>query len=146
IRVPGRIGPSRTDLANVLAGDYVARVRSVNALGVSSLWAYSELTEIDGPLEAPPLVTSLTATGIVFGIRLEWGFPNTPNIIEKTEIYYSASNDFGTATKLGDFAYPQDSHTLAGLSAGQTFYFWAILVDKNGLSGTRYPNTTAGVM
>lgn len=144
IRMP-RTGASRVEIQNILAGNYVARVRAINALDVSSVWEASALTELDGLIAAPPQVTALTTESLVFAIRVNWEFPDVPNIIQRTELYYSQTNNFVDAIKMGDFAYPQDTHTLFGLAAGAELYFWARLVDKNGLAGLVYPNG-AGVL
>lgn len=134
-----RTGATSAEIENTYAGDYEARVRAFNAIGSASLWTSSVLTTLNGTLGEPPVVTHLTTKGIVFGIELNWGFPEGANIIEKTEIWYSRTNNFSDATRLGDFPYPQRTQTYVGLSAGARLYFWARLVDKNGLSGQVYP-------
>ncbi|RUS68262.1 hypothetical protein CUZ56_00750 [Saezia sanguinis] len=134
-----RTGTTSAEIENTYAGDYEARVRAFNSIGSASVWAYSVLTALNGTIGEPPQVTHLTTKGIVFGIELNWGFPEGPNIIEKTEIWYSQTNNFSDATRLGDYPYPQRTQTLVGLSAGARLYFWARLVDKNGLAGQVYP-------
>ncbi|SSW68526.1 hypothetical protein AGI3411_03718 [Achromobacter agilis] len=134
-----RTGSTSVEVPNIYAGAFLCRVRAVNAMDVASIWASSAQTQLDGILAPPPTVTSLTATSLVFGIRLKWGFPAAPSIIERTEIWYGASSSFASAQKLGDYAFPQDSATLMGLSAGARLYFWAILRDRNGVAGVRYP-------
>jgi len=91
------------------------------------------------------VVASLTATGIIFGIELSWVFPNTPNIIERTELRYAQVDDFNQAVLLGEFSYPTNRHTLLNLSAGARLWFWARLIDKNGTPGDWYP-AAGGVM
>lgn len=135
----GRTGTTRLEVPNIYAGAYICRVRAINAANIVSVWANSIETQLDGILAPPPVVTSLTTTSQVFGIGLKWGLPPGPSIIEKTEIWYSAVNDRNEAIKLGDFAYPQDTHSLLGLAAGAELWFWARLVDKNGLTGDWYP-------
>jgi len=138
----GRIGSCEVDLQDIRAGTYVARVRAINAAGIPSVWTQSEPTYLEGEIAPPPVITSLTATtDQVFAISLKWGLPAGPSIIERTEIWYSQTNDRTVAAKLGDFAYPQDSHTLFGLAAGSALFFWARLVDKNGVEGEFYPAT-----
>jgi predicted phage tail protein len=141
----GRTGATRKEIPNILAGSYLARVRAINSIGVSSLWTVSSLTELDGLIAPPPQVATLTTNSIVFGIEVNWTFPASLNIIERTELYYSTTNNFANAIKLGEFAYPQNTHTLMGLSAGLNLYFWARLIDKNGLPGERFPTGTTGV-
>lgn len=135
----GRTGSARLELENIRAGAYTARVRAINAAGIPSLWTTSVETQLQGNVAPPPTVTHLTAASLVFGIRLDWGMPAGPSIIERTEIWYGPTNDREQAIKLGDFAYPQNSHTLMGLAAGAQLYFWARLVDKHGEIGPWYP-------
>ncbi|MDH0740410.1 phage tail tip fiber protein, partial [Achromobacter spanius] len=134
-----RTGSTSIEVPNIYAGAFLCRVRALNALDIASIWASSTQTQLDGILAPPPMITSLTATALVFAIRLKWGLPTSPSIIERTEIWYSEAQAFSTAQKLGDYAFPQDTATLMGLSAGARLYFWAILRDRNGVAGERYP-------
>lgn len=134
-----RTGSTSIEVPNIYAGGFLCRVRALNALDIASIWASSTLTQLDGILAPPPMVTSLTATALVFAIRLKWGLPTSPSIIERTEIWYGTTPAFAAAQKLGDYAFPQDTATLMGLSAGARLYFWAILRDRNGVAGARYP-------
>jgi len=136
----GRTGSTSLDIQNIRQGSYVARVRAINAAGIPSIWTTSTATQLDGDVAPPAALTTLTAsTDQIFSVIVDWGFPTAPNIIERTEIWYAQINDLNSAVKLGDFAYPQNTHTLMGLSAGATFYFWGRLVDKNGETGPWYP-------
>ena len=135
-----RTGSTSIEVPNIYAGAFLCRVRALNVLDIASIWASSTQTQLDGILAPPPTVTSLTATALVFAIRLKWGLPTSPSIIERTEIWYSEAQAFSTAQKLGDYAFPQDTATLMGLSAGARLYFWAILRDRNGVAGERYPS------
>lgn len=141
----GRVSSASIDIRGVYTGNYIARVRSVNALNAVSLPAMSSLTLIEGKTTPPPAVTSLTATSLVFAIGLQWGFPAGATDTQRTEIWHSPSPDRAAATKLGDFAYPQDRHQINGLAAGTRFFFWARLVDRSGNIGPWYP-ADAGVM
>lgn len=134
-----RTGAASVQIDNIYAGAYLARVRAVNSLDIPSVWATSVETELDGILAPPPVVTSLTAAGLVFGIRIDWGLPTGPSIIERTELWYSQTSSRADAVKLGDFAFPQNTHTMMGLAAGAGFYFWARLVDRNGIEGAWHP-------
>ncbi|WP_367785670.1 MULTISPECIES: host specificity protein J [unclassified Stenotrophomonas] len=141
----GRVATTSIEVPGIYAGQYLARVRAVNALNAVSLPAMSPLTTIAGKTEPPPAVTSLTATSIVFGIRLAWAFPPGATDTQRTEIWRSPSPNRETATKLGDYAYPQNRLELDGLAAGARFFFWARLVDRSGNIGPWYPEGT-GVM
>jgi len=140
----GRVGTTSIDVPGIYAGQYLARVRAVNALNAVSIPATSMLTDIRGKTEPPPAVTSLTTTPIVFGIQLAWAFPPGATDTQRTEIWRSTGPDRETAVKLGDYAYPQNRLQLDGLAAGARFYFWARLVDRTGNIGPWYP-TGAGV-
>lgn len=141
----GRVAATGIDIPGIYAGQYLARVRAVNALNAVSLPAMSALTTIAGKTDPPPAVTSLTTTSIVFGIQLAWAFPPGATDTQRTEIWRSAGPNRETATKLGDYAYPQNRLQLDGLAAGARFYFWARLVDRSGNIGPWYP-TGSGVM
>jgi predicted phage tail protein len=138
-----RTGTASVELENAYSGAYIARVRAISAIGAVSQWANSTLTNIDGIMQAPSPVTYLNAVGIVFGITVSWGLPAAPNIIERTEIWYSETNNRANAIKLGDYAYPQTSQTLLGLQANKRFYFWARVVDKNGTMSDYFPTSSS---
>lgn len=69
-------GTTQAEVDGIYAGNYEARVYAVNALGVTSVAAYSALTALEGKTGSPPTLVSLTATGLVFGMKLTWGFPS----------------------------------------------------------------------
>ncbi|MBO9790414.1 MULTISPECIES: host specificity protein J [Xanthomonas] len=141
----GRATTTNLEVRGIYAGQYLARVRAVNALNAVSMPALSPLTEITGKIEPPPSLASLTAAGIIFGIDLAWSFPQGATDTERTEIWYSPANNLAGAIKLGDFAYPQARHSMLGLAAGARFFFWGRLVDRSGNIGPWYPLTN-GVM
>nr|WP_234015932.1 host specificity protein J [Achromobacter spanius] len=134
-----RTGSTSVEVPNIFAGGFMCRVRALNALDIPSIWASSVLTQLDGILGPPPVITSLVATGLLFSIQLDWGLPSGPSIIEQTELYYAETPNLANAISLGNFAYPQNTHTLFGLRAGKELWFWARLVDKNGVKGDFYP-------
>ncbi|RVU52283.1 DUF1983 domain-containing protein [Pseudomonas syringae pv. syringae] len=144
VKVP-RTGEQSVDVPGIYSGQYMARVRAVSALNVSSLPATSLLTNLQGKTSLPPAVTSLTAASLIFGIKLKWTFPPGAEDTQRTEIWYGPTTDLAKATKLSDLAYPQSEHVMQGLLAGVTFFFWARLVDRTGNVGPWYP-TGAGVM
>lgn len=139
-----RTGYTRVEVPNIYAGAFTFRVRGLNAIEVASIWTTSSLVQLDGIIAPPPVVTSLVARGLLFGIQLNWGLPHGPSITERTELYYSQTSSFEAAIPLGVFAYPQNTHTLMGLSAGNELWFWARLIDRNGVAGDWFP-TGAGV-
>lgn len=125
----------RLEIENAYSGTYVARVRAVNSIEIPSLWTESAPTAVDGLLAAPPAIVGFNATALVFGIRLKWGYPAGLYVADHVEIRYGETNNFDDAVLLGNFPYPQNTHELMGLSAGKSFFFWARIVDKNGLPG-----------
>ncbi|WP_230944973.1 host specificity protein J [Burkholderia vietnamiensis] len=138
----GSTGGTSIDVHNIYQGAYILRVRAVNGLGVSSVYAYSAQTTLAGKTGAPPVVASLTAsTDQVFAIRLNWAFPPNSRDTAYTEIYYSHTNDFSTATQLGRYSYPTSTTNLLGLVAGYDMYFWARLVDTSSNIGPFYPDS-----
>ncbi|KPB75991.1 Uncharacterized protein AC505_3646 [Pseudomonas syringae pv. maculicola] len=144
VKMP-RTGEQSVDVPGIYSGQYMARVRAVSALNVSSLPVTSLLTNLQGKTSLPPAVTSLTAASLIFGIKLKWTFPPGAEDTQRTEIWYGPTPDLAKATKLSDLAYPQSEHVMQGLLAGVTFFFWARLVDRTGNVGPWYP-TGAGVM
>ena len=134
-----RTGMTSVDVVGIYAGAYVARVRAVSAFDISSIWRNSILTNLSGKVGLPPAVSYLTATPLLFGINLKWGFPAGAEDTQRTEIWYGPATDLEAATKLTDLSYPQSDFSMLGLAAGVTFYFWARLVDRIGNIGPWYP-------
>ncbi|MCQ0168418.1 host specificity protein [Pseudomonas sp. S12(2018)] len=134
-----RTGPASVDVVGIYAGQYLARVRAVSAFDISSIWRDSILTDLKGKEGLPPAVSYLNASSELFAIGLRWGFPEGAEDTQRTEIWYSPSNDLSVATKLTDLAYPQRDFMLQGLAAGVSFFFWARLVDRTGNIGPWYP-------
>ncbi|MEB0008610.1 DUF1983 domain-containing protein [Pseudomonas sp. RTB3] len=134
-----RIGTASIDVVGIYAGAYLARVRAVSAFDISSIWRTSALTQLNGKEGLPPAVTSLTATSLLFGIGLKWGFPAGADDTQRTEIWYGPTQVLTAATKLTDLAYPQNDYSMQSLLAGASFFFWARLVDRTGNIGPWYP-------
>ncbi|WEZ90466.1 phage tail protein [Pseudomonas sp. NyZ480] len=134
-----RTGTTSVDVVGIYAGAYLARVRAVSSFDITSIWRDSSLTELKGKEGLPPSVTFLTATSLLFSISLKWGIPPGAEDTQRTEIWYSQTNDLGAATKLADLAYPQTEYVMQGLAAGVSFFFWARLVDRTGNIGPLYP-------
>lgn len=140
------VGGLQAEVPGIYQGTYLARVYAVNALGVTSVAAYGTDTVLTGKTGLPPSLVSLTAVSQVFAIQLTWGFPadGTAGDTQRTEIWYSRTDDLSTATKLADYAYPQATANLMGLAAGQSFFFWGRLVDTSGNIGPWYPLSETG--
>ena len=120
------------DVPGIYAGRYLVRVRAINAAEISSGWGYSEEKTLTGKVGSPPKPVGFTATGINWGIRLNWGFPANTGDTLKTEIQYTANSDFSDPLLLSDVPYPSAEYTQLGLKAGQEFWYRAQLVDRTG--------------
>jgi len=134
-----RTGMTNVDVVGIYAGAYVARVRAVSAFDITSPWRNSILTNLSGKQGLPPALAYLTATPLLFGIYLKWGFPAGAEDSQRTEIWYGPTTSLEAATKLTDLAYPQSDFSMLGLRAGVTLYFWGRIVDKIGNIGPWYP-------
>jgi predicted phage tail protein len=134
-----RTGMTNVDVVGIYAGAYVARVRAVSAYDISSQWRNSILTNLKGKNGLPPALSYLTATPLLFGIYLKWGFPAGAEDSQRTEIWYGPTTSLDAATKLTDLSYPQSDFSMLGLAAGVTLYFWGRIVDKIGNIGPWYP-------
>lgn len=143
----GTTGALEFNVRGIYTGQYLARVRAINAYGIKSVWATSMATQLNGKDGKPPVVAAFQTTPMFFGIRLDWFFPEGAEDTLRTEIMYGESPSFIAANKLGDYAYPTDYTELHGLAAGKRFYFWTRLVDRTGNVGPWYPNENqAGVI
>ena len=140
-----RTGSTSVDVTGIYSGAYLARVRSVSAFEISSIWNSSNLTNLEGKTGLPPAVSSLTTKGELFGISIKWGFPAGAEDTQRTELWYGPANNLEAATKLADLAYPQADYRMQSLLSGATLFFWARLVDRTGNIGPFYP-TVNGVM
>ncbi|EPN0730048.1 TPA: DUF1983 domain-containing protein [Yersinia enterocolitica] len=120
------------DVTGIYAGRYQCRVRAINAAEISSIWANATETALNGKEGNPPMPVGFAATGILFGITLNWGYPEGAEDALKTEIEYSLSADGTDPLLLSDVPHPQRNYTMQGLRAGQVFWFRARIVDKSG--------------
>lgn len=140
-----RTGSTSVDVTGIYSGAYLARVRSVSAFEISSIWKSSNLTNLQGKVGLPPAVSFLATTSELFGINIKWGFPPGAEDTQRTELWYGPANSLPAAAKLSDIAYPQADYRMQQLKAGATLFFWARLVDRTGNIGPFYP-VVNGVM
>ncbi|NWD57260.1 phage tail protein [Pseudomonas veronii] len=134
-----RTGSTSVDVTGIYSGAYIARVRSVSAFEISSIWKSSNLTNLEGKVGLPPAVSFLITISELFGIGIKWGFPPGAEDTQRTELWYGPANNLQAATKLADLAYPQADYRMQQLLAGAQFFFWARLVDRTGNVGPFYP-------
>ena len=140
-----RTAEQMVDVRGIYSGQYMARVRAVSALNVSSIPTTSALTNLQGKTGLPPAVSFLRTTSELFGISIKWAFPPGAEDTQRTELWYGPANNLAAATKLADLAYPQADYRMQQLLAGATLFFWARLVDRTGNIGPFYP-VVNGVM
>ncbi|MDR5825823.1 host specificity protein J [Caballeronia sp. LZ043] len=140
-------GGLQVEVSGIYQGTYLARVRAQNAMGVTSIPAYGVDTQLTGKTSPPPALVSLTTSTLVFAVQIDWAFPSDGSAGDAayTELWYSKTNDRSTATRLSLLPYPQSQFVYMGLAAGQSFFFWARLIDTTGNIGPWYPNSTQGV-
>ncbi|ADW73440.1 protein of unknown function DUF1983 [Rahnella aceris] len=131
VNVP-RSSTTSFEVPGIYAGRYLVRVRAINAAEISSGWGYSVEVTLTGKEGNPPKPVGFTATGINWGIQLNWGFPENTSDTLKTEIQYTPNSDQSNPLLLSDVPYPQAIYTQLGLRAGQVFWYRAQLVDKTG--------------
>ena len=130
VKVP-RTGNVSVEIDGVYSGNYMARVRAISAFDVQSNPTTSILTEVKGKIGLPPTVVGLTATGILFGMDLKWGFAAGSGDAAFTEIQVGSAPDVNVAT-LTQVSYPTDTHTVTGLQGNLNQSYRARLVDKLG--------------
>lgn len=132
VNVP-RSSTTSFDVPGIYAGRYLVRVRAINAAEISSGWSYSEEKTLTGKVGNPPKPVGLSASdNVVFGIEINWGFPENTGDTLKTEIQYSVTGSDDDALLLADVPYPARKYQQMGLRAGQIFWYRAQLVDKTG--------------
>ncbi|VWX30779.1 conserved hypothetical protein [Moraxellaceae bacterium 17A] len=119
------------DVEGVYAGNYLARVTAVNAYDLQSMPKTSMLTAVVGKLGTPPSLASLKATGILFGMQLDWLFAQGSSDTNYIEIQVASAPDTNVAL-LGTYAYPTNTATINGLQGNLTQYYRGRIVDKLG--------------
>lgn len=129
-------GNNSVEVPGIYAGQYQARVTAISAFDIASLPVYSTLTELSGKQGLPPKLAFIQATGILFGIKLDWGFPATGALdTAYTEIQVSPDGTSNIA-QLGLFAYPTTTHTIQGLQPNLTQFYRGRLIDRIGNIGS----------
>jgi predicted phage tail protein len=134
VKVP-RTGELAVDVRGVYAGQYLARVRAVNAMDVASIPTASMLTDVEGKTTPPPAVSFLRTVSEIYGIRLEWGFPAGAEDTAYTQVEMSSESSGMNPLELGMFGYPTNTYLHSGMAAAVVRYFRARLVDRSGNVG-----------
>lgn len=129
-------GNNSAEVPGIYAGNYEARVTAISAFDIASLPTYSILTALTGKQGLPPALANLSATGILFGYRLNWNFPAVGALdTAYTEIEISSTANGANAAQLGLFAYPTDTHEIQGMQPNLTRWFRGRLIDRIGNVG-----------
>ncbi|WP_139851366.1 host specificity protein J [Acinetobacter pullicarnis] len=128
-------GSNSAEVAGIYAGKYEARVIAISAFDISSLPTYSVLTELKGKQGKPPKLAFIRATGVLFGMKLDWGFPAI-GALDTAFVEINVSPDGkSNIAQLGLFAYPTTTHTIQGLQPNLTQFYQGRLVDRIGNKG-----------
>lgn len=122
--------PAQTvDLVDIEPGDIDLAVRAVNSLGNVSRPLTGTYT-VTGKVTGPPAPTSVTAVGIVRGIRVSWVNPVAKDLRE-IEVWMGTTNVLAAATKIAAIA--GTAYDKQGLfQTDGARYFWVRAVDTNG--------------
>lgn len=129
-------GNNSAEVQGIYVGNYEARVTAISAFDVASLPTYSILTSLTGKQGLPPALANLSATGILFGYRLNWNFPAIGALdTAYTEIEISSTANGANAATLGLFAYPTTVHEIQGMQPNLTHWFRGRLIDRIGNIG-----------
>ena len=129
-------GATSVEVPGVYAGSYQARVTAISAFDVTSLTTTSSLTHLKGKQGKPPKLAFIRATGTMFGMKVEWGFPTTGALdTAYIDIEYATAANGANALTLGSYAYPTTSMQQQGLSANVTLWYRGRLTDRIGNKG-----------
>lgn len=127
-------GGNLAEVQGIYAGKYEARVTAISAFDIASLPTYSVVTELKGKQGKPPKVAFIKATGVLFGMKLNWGYPANALDTAYVEIRVSPDGKANIAT-LGSFAYPTTTTMIQGLQPNLTQFYSARLIDRIGNVG-----------
>ena len=128
-------GNNSVEVQGIYSGNYEAKVTAINAFDVSSMPTYSMLTALTGKAGKPPKLAFINATGILFGMKLTWGYPNIGALdTAYTEIQVSPDGVSNIA-QLGLFAYPTTTHSIQGMQPNLTQKYRGRLIDRIGNIG-----------
>lgn len=141
IKLP-RTGNISAEIDGVYSGNYLARVRAVSAFDAISKPTTSMLTAIVGKAGTPPQLSSLTATGLLFGMQIDWSFSLGSGDTAYTEIQVGSAPDVNVTT-LGQFGFNTDTHTINGLQGNLAQSYRGRIVDKLGNVSPWTPWVTA---
>jgi len=94
----------------------------------------------------PNPLTGLTAVGGMFEITLNWTFTASQIDRDFIEVWGATTNNRASAYLLSSVKSPAQAWAHPGLTPGQTWYYWARVVDTSGNDSDFYPlSATAGI-
>lgn len=132
----GKTSAQGFTIQGIYAGVYDVRVRSVNAVDVSSPWGYANSTTLNGKVGKPGTPTNLFATNnVVWNIDITWGFPAGSGDTAYTELQQSTTADHQNPTLLVTVPYPGSAYQHGPMPAGIRRWYRARLVDRIGNVG-----------
>jgi len=123
------------EVSGIYSGVYTARVAAIGVGNATSIWATSEVTQLYGKTGSPPVLASFTTASEVFGIRMNWEFPEGAEDTFCTEVQQSEFASGENPTQLSLVSYPGKTYLKSGMAAGVTGYFRARLMDRTGNTG-----------
>lgn len=136
----GQVSSQGFTIQGIYAGVYDVRVRSVNAMEVSSPWGYAESTTLNGKTGKPGTPVSLKATDdVVWAIDITWAFPDGSGDTAYTEIQQATTADGQNPLLLANVPYPGVSYQHGPMPAGVRRWYRARLVDRIGNKGDWTP-------
>lgn len=120
------------EIDDVYQGIYKARVAAQSIFGAKSYYTYSVSADLKGKQGKPANVVGLTATGLLFGMELNWIYSAGKDNISHVAIEYSSTVDRSDVKLLGNFSYPTTGHTITGLLGNHKVEYRIKVVDKSG--------------
>lgn len=119
---------NRLEIPVAYTATYNIRVKSVNGFGYESDWVTTTVTP-SADTTAPSAPSSITATGIVEGVKLSWTNPSD-NDFDLVQVFSNSTNTTSTATRISDIR--AEGFIDTGLAVNTTYYYWLKSVDRTG--------------
>ena len=112
--------------------EFQFKVRAVSLTGKVSTFVTANIT-LQGDQTPPAVPSSVTATGGIQQIKLDWELPSDSDLAY-VEIFQNTVDNQATSTLI--VRSKTDQHTVTGLANNVTRYFWLRSADRSGnLSG-----------
>ena len=120
-------------VSTVIAGmkeleEFTFRVRAVTLTGKVSEQITGTII-LQGDQTAPAIASTITATGGIQQIKLNWENPSDSDLAF-IEIFENTTNNQGTSTLVVQTL--ADQHTITGLANNATRYYWLRSADRSG--------------